>query len=49
VIVKKMGIQSPREFLSKNYGINSLTVDKVLEKISSTGHKRRMPPNPPDM
>ncbi len=48
-IGKKMGIQSPREFLSKNYGINSLTVEEVLEKISSTAHKRQMPPNPPDM
>jgi NAD+ synthase len=43
---KKMSIQSSKEVLSNNYGINSLTVDKVLEKIRDTAHKRQMPPNP---
>lgn len=41
-------LQSNKEVLSKNYGIDSLTVDKVLEKISSTAHKRKMPPSPPN-
>jgi NAD+ synthase len=45
-IGKKKGIHSSREFLSYNYGINSLTVDKVLEKIRGTAHKRQMPPSP---
>jgi NAD+ synthase len=45
---KKMSLLSSREVLSKNYGINSLTVDKVLEKISGTAHKREMPPSPPN-
>ena len=45
---KRMSLQSSREVLSNNYGINSLTVDKVLEKISSTAHKREMPPSPPN-
>jgi NAD+ synthase len=43
---KKMSIQSSKEILSNNYGINSLTVDKVLEKIRGTAHKRQMPPSP---
>ena len=45
---KRMSLQSSREVLSNNYGINSLTVDKVLEKISGTAHKREMPPSPPN-
>ena len=45
---KRMSLQSSREVLSNNYGINCLTVDKVLEKISGTAHKREMPPSPPN-
>jgi len=45
---KRMSLQSSREVLSNNYGINSSTVDKVLEKISGTAHKREMPPSPPN-
>ncbi len=40
--------QSAKDFLSNNYGISSSTTDKVLEKISSTAHKRQMPPSPPN-
>jgi NAD+ synthase len=45
---KRMSFESSREVLSNIYGINCLTVDKVLEKISGTAHKREMPPSPPN-
>jgi NAD+ synthase len=44
---KRMSLQSSKEFLSVNYGIDCSTVDRVLEKISNTAHKRQMSPSPP--
>ncbi|MGD0803730.1 MAG: NAD+ synthase [Candidatus Bathyarchaeia archaeon] len=46
-IGKKMSLQSSKEVLSDSYGIDTIIVDKVLEKISGTAHKRQIPPSPP--
>ena len=43
---KSGSFQLNKEASSKKYGVDSLTVDKVLEKISRTAHKRKMPPSP---
>ena len=45
---KNMNLQSFTEVLNNNYGINRVTVERVLEKISDTAHKRQMPPSPPN-
>ena len=46
-VYKDRGSQLPKEALASNYGINGVTVENVLEKISNTAHKRQMPPSPP--
>ena len=43
---KNMNLQLVKEVLNNNYGIKDVTVDKILEKVSSTFHKRQMPPSP---
>ncbi len=45
-VYKNMNLQSLKEVLSNNYRIKSVTVEKVLEKISNTAHKRKIPPSP---
>ena len=47
-VYKDTSPQSSKGTLSNNYGISSMTVDRVLEKISNTAHKRKMPPSPPN-
>jgi NAD+ synthase len=46
---KSGGFQLNKDVISKKYGIDSLTIDRVFEKVSSTAHKRMMPPSPPQM
>ena len=47
-VYKDTSPQSSKGTLFNNYGISSMTVDRVLEKISNTAHKRKMPPSPPN-
>jgi NAD+ synthase len=47
-VYKDTSPQSSKGTLSNNYGISSMTVDRVLEKIFNTAHKRKMPPSPPN-
>jgi len=47
-VYKDTSPQSSKGTLSNNYGISSMTVDRVLEKIFNTTHKRKMPPSPPN-
>ncbi len=41
------GLQTGKDFLLERYGIDGVNVDRVVEKLNGTVHKRHMPACPP--